>query len=169
MTLASAKSPSPSLARAIVRRTRARTHGATTRLMSPSGLGEMLKPFVFLDVFDYEGARCSRPESGKSNTGTLVLPIDPLHHDLLNFVPLYSAVRRMPIRLKSQPRGKCPLGETDRRSLMKSFTSMLIAISIFVIGTAPASARCWANKWNDQGQGTAPIWSCDDKSSSDQY
>jgi len=52
---------------------------------------------------------------------------------------------------------------------MKSFTSMLIAISIFVIGTAPASARCSANKWNDQGQGTAPIWSCDDKSGSDKY
>jgi hypothetical protein len=52
---------------------------------------------------------------------------------------------------------------------MKSFTSMLIAISIIMIGTAPASASCWANKWNDQGQGTAPLWSCDDKSSSDQY
>jgi hypothetical protein len=35
------------------------------------------------------------------NTATLVLPLDPLHHDLLNFVPLYSAVRQMPIRLKS--------------------------------------------------------------------
>jgi redox-sensitive bicupin YhaK (pirin superfamily) len=51
-----AKSPMPSLARAIVRRTRGRTHGPTTRLMSPSGFGEILKPFVFLDLFDHEGA-----------------------------------------------------------------------------------------------------------------
>jgi redox-sensitive bicupin YhaK (pirin superfamily) len=56
MTLASAKSPMSSVARAIVRRTRGRKHGPTTRLISPSGLGEMLKPFVFLDLFDYEGA-----------------------------------------------------------------------------------------------------------------
>jgi redox-sensitive bicupin YhaK (pirin superfamily) len=56
MTLASAKSPTSSVARAIVRRTRGRKHGPTTRLISPSGLGEMLKPFVFLDLFDYEGA-----------------------------------------------------------------------------------------------------------------
>ncbi len=56
MTLASAKSPTPSLARAIVRRTRGRTHGPTTRLMSPSDFGQILKPFVFLDLFDHEGA-----------------------------------------------------------------------------------------------------------------
>jgi redox-sensitive bicupin YhaK (pirin superfamily) len=43
-------------ARAIVRRTRGRTHGPITRLMSPSDFGEILKPFVFLDLFDHEGA-----------------------------------------------------------------------------------------------------------------
>jgi len=47
---------SPSEARAIVRRTRGRTHGPITRLMSPSDFGELLKPFVFLDLFDHEGA-----------------------------------------------------------------------------------------------------------------
>src|SRR3982074_3747103 len=56
MSLAPAKSPPPSLARAIVRRTRGRTHGPATRLMSPSDFGEILKPFVFLDLFDHEGA-----------------------------------------------------------------------------------------------------------------
>src|SRR5258706_13469518 len=56
MTLASTKSPTLRLVRAIVQRTRGRTHGATTRLISPSGLGEILKPFVFLDLFDHEGA-----------------------------------------------------------------------------------------------------------------
>jgi hypothetical protein len=42
MTLAQAKSPPPRLARAIVQRTRGRTHGPFTRLMSPSDLGEIL-------------------------------------------------------------------------------------------------------------------------------
>jgi len=40
----------------IVQRTRGRTHGFITRLMSPSDLGEILKPFVFLDLFDHQGA-----------------------------------------------------------------------------------------------------------------
>ncbi len=43
-------------ARQIARRTRGRTHGPATRLMSPSDFGEILKPFVFLDLFDHEGA-----------------------------------------------------------------------------------------------------------------
>ena len=41
--------------RSIAHRTRGRTHGAVTRLMSPSDLGEFLKPFVFLDLFDNSG------------------------------------------------------------------------------------------------------------------
>src|SRR5450631_1316680 len=39
-------------ARGIVHRTRGRAHGPVTRLMSPSDLGEYLKPFVFLDGID---------------------------------------------------------------------------------------------------------------------
>jgi redox-sensitive bicupin YhaK (pirin superfamily) len=39
-------------ARAIVFRTRGSTHGPVTRLMSPGDLGELLKPFVFLDLVD---------------------------------------------------------------------------------------------------------------------
>jgi hypothetical protein len=58
MTLAQLKSPPPRLARAVEQRTRGRTHGPVTRLMSPSDLGEILKPFVFLDLFDHEG--CAR-------------------------------------------------------------------------------------------------------------
>jgi len=45
--------------RTIVRRTRGRSHGPITRLMSPSDLGQVLKPFVFLDLFDLNG-----PSSG---------------------------------------------------------------------------------------------------------
>ena len=53
--LAKTKSPLPPLARGIARRTRGRTHGSITRLMSPSDFGEILKPFVFLDLFDHDG------------------------------------------------------------------------------------------------------------------
>lgn len=42
-------------ARPIVHRTRGRRHGPITRLMSPSDLGELLKPFVFLDLIEHEG------------------------------------------------------------------------------------------------------------------
>jgi redox-sensitive bicupin YhaK (pirin superfamily) len=42
--------------RQIARRTRGTTHGFITRLMSPSDFGEILKPFVFLDLFDHQGA-----------------------------------------------------------------------------------------------------------------
>jgi len=42
--------------RAIVHRTRGSAHGPVTRLVSPGDLGELLKPFVFLDLFDHDGA-----------------------------------------------------------------------------------------------------------------
>ncbi len=71
MTLAPAKSPPSRLARAIVQRTRGRTHGPVTRLMSPSDLGEILKPFVFLDLFDHEGAPFNGPLHPHSGIATL--------------------------------------------------------------------------------------------------
>ena len=40
--------------RTIVQRTRGNRQGPITRLMSPGDLGEVLKPFVFLDLFDME-------------------------------------------------------------------------------------------------------------------
>jgi redox-sensitive bicupin YhaK (pirin superfamily) len=40
--------------RKIVQRTRGNRDGPITRLMSPGDLGEVLKPFVFLDLFDME-------------------------------------------------------------------------------------------------------------------
>jgi redox-sensitive bicupin YhaK (pirin superfamily) len=42
----------PLATRAIVHRTRGSTHGPITRLVSPSDLGEVLKPFIFLDRFE---------------------------------------------------------------------------------------------------------------------
>jgi redox-sensitive bicupin YhaK (pirin superfamily) len=76
MTLASTKSPTPRLARAIVQRTRGRTHGPTTRLISPSGLGEMLKPFVFLDLFDHEGAPFNAELHPHSGIATLTYVVE---------------------------------------------------------------------------------------------
>jgi redox-sensitive bicupin YhaK (pirin superfamily) len=44
-------------ARQVIHRSRGRSHGYITRLMSPGDLGEILKPFVFLDLFDNRGDR----------------------------------------------------------------------------------------------------------------
>jgi redox-sensitive bicupin YhaK (pirin superfamily) len=41
--------------RPIIHRTSGQTHGAITRLASPGDLGGLLKPFVFLDLFDNGG------------------------------------------------------------------------------------------------------------------
>ncbi len=51
-----ANSPAP---RAITYRTRGSAHGPITRLVSPGDLGEVLKPFIFLDRFE-------SPEGGQS-------------------------------------------------------------------------------------------------------
>jgi redox-sensitive bicupin YhaK (pirin superfamily) len=59
------------LTRSIVQRTRGRTHGPVTRLMSPSDFGEVLKPFVFLDLFDHEGAPFNGAPHPHSGIATL--------------------------------------------------------------------------------------------------
>ena len=52
----------------IAKRTRGQSHGPITRLMSPSDFGRLLKPFVFLDLFDAQGNSFSgfglHPHSG---------------------------------------------------------------------------------------------------------
>ncbi len=47
--------------REIVHRTRGRTHGAITRLVSPSDLGQLIKPFVFLDLAAFDGRLAPTP------------------------------------------------------------------------------------------------------------
>jgi redox-sensitive bicupin YhaK (pirin superfamily) len=49
------RSSTSGLARAIARRTRGHSQGPITRLMSPSDFGQILKPFVFLDLIDHDG------------------------------------------------------------------------------------------------------------------
>jgi redox-sensitive bicupin YhaK (pirin superfamily) len=60
----------------IVTRAAGRQHGPVKRLVSPSDLGEMLKPFVFLDYFDSsvgDGMRFSmHPHSGLATTTVLL-------------------------------------------------------------------------------------------------
>ena len=57
-TVHARQSPTPiaTRPRTIVRRTRGNRHGPITRLMSPGDLGQLLKPFVFLDLFDMDTA-----------------------------------------------------------------------------------------------------------------
>src|SRR5882762_7383260 len=57
--------------RRITRRTHGQNHGLATRLMSPSDFGEILKPFVFLDLFDHEGAPFNGPLHPHSGIATL--------------------------------------------------------------------------------------------------
>jgi redox-sensitive bicupin YhaK (pirin superfamily) len=64
-------SPARPSTRAIARRTQGRSQGPMTRLMSPSGFGELLKPFVFLDLIDHEGAPFEGPLHPHSGIATL--------------------------------------------------------------------------------------------------
>jgi len=65
-------------ARTVAHRTRGHASGPVTRLVSPSDLGEIIKPFVFLDLAAFEGddrlpiARSWHPHSGIA-TVTVVL------------------------------------------------------------------------------------------------
>src|SRR5271163_1875996 len=62
--------------RSIVLRTRGHSHGAVTRLVSPGDVGELIKPFVFLDYFEADPAKAPKfgfhPHSGIA-TLTLIL------------------------------------------------------------------------------------------------
>ena len=62
--------------RPIALRTRGHSHGRVTRLVSPGDIGELIKPFVFLDYFDADPASAPKfgfhPHSGIA-TLTLIL------------------------------------------------------------------------------------------------
>src|ERR1700761_8121599 len=62
--------------RAITMRTRGRSHGIITRLVSPGDVGELIKPFVYLDYLDTDPADFPvfgfHPHSGIA-TMTLIL------------------------------------------------------------------------------------------------
>jgi redox-sensitive bicupin YhaK (pirin superfamily) len=74
--IASSISATRSRRRAVVEVTAGHTHGPITRLMSPGDLGELVKPFVFLDYFetsDSAGPRMpDHPHSGIATHTTLL-------------------------------------------------------------------------------------------------
>jgi redox-sensitive bicupin YhaK (pirin superfamily) len=76
MNIPFAKAATEARARRVAYRTRGRSHGPITRLVSPSDLGELIKPFVFLDYFDIDPKRAPaigfHPHSGIA-TLTLLL------------------------------------------------------------------------------------------------
>lgn len=62
-------------ARTILHRTRGQAHGPITRLMSPSDLGQMIKPFVFLDLVAKDGPAFTgqlHPHSGIATVTYLI-------------------------------------------------------------------------------------------------
>lgn len=70
--------------RRVTYRTTGHTHGPITRLMSPSDLGRMLKPFVFLDLFDVDlhDPRAGFPVHPHSGLATITVLVDgDLHFD----------------------------------------------------------------------------------------
>src|SRR5580704_7855370 len=62
--------------RRVVELTAGDSHGPITRLMSPGDLGELVKPFVFLDYFETSGAAgpkmADHPHSGIATHTTLL-------------------------------------------------------------------------------------------------
>ena len=70
--------------RPIVHRTRGRGRGGIVRLVSPSDVGELIKPFVFLDAFDIDPAHGTKfgwhPHSGIA-TFTYLLHGDVAYED----------------------------------------------------------------------------------------
>src|ERR1700729_4652817 len=64
------------ISRKIALRTRGHSHGSLPRLISPGDIGELIKPFVFLDYFDADPAAAPKfgfhPHSGIA-TLTLIL------------------------------------------------------------------------------------------------
>jgi redox-sensitive bicupin YhaK (pirin superfamily) len=81
-------------ARKIVEKTRGDSHGPITRLMSPGDLGEVLKPFVFLDLFDMEKGSFSgfglHPHSGIA-TVTYLFEGDTRYEDTSGATGILSA------------------------------------------------------------------------------
>jgi redox-sensitive bicupin YhaK (pirin superfamily) len=68
------------IARGIVYTTHGTTRGPITRLVSPSDLGEVMKPFVFLDLAYFDGRSAPNPmEQGwhpHSGIATVTVPLD---------------------------------------------------------------------------------------------
>ena len=70
---------SASRPRAIIHRTRGHRGGPITRLASPGDLGQLMMPFVFLDLFEMDGARAPSLDTGwhpHSGLATVTVVLD---------------------------------------------------------------------------------------------
>lgn len=63
-------------ARQLVYRTRGRGHGGITRLVSPGDAGQLIKPFVFLDLFDIEPGAIRMNMHPHSGIATVTVVLD---------------------------------------------------------------------------------------------
>lgn len=75
MNTSTTSTQAPLHTRKIVHRTKGHTRGPITRLMSPGDLGELVKPFVFLDYFEMHNAShgmADHPHSGLATHTTLL-------------------------------------------------------------------------------------------------
>jgi redox-sensitive bicupin YhaK (pirin superfamily) len=62
--------------RGIVHRTRGRGRGGVTRFVSPGDLGELIKPFVFVDLFELESSRHKMGMHPHSGIATVTVILD---------------------------------------------------------------------------------------------
>lgn len=66
----------PSANREIAYRTKGRVHGGVTRLVSPGDAGEIIKPFVFLDLFNLQSSRHKMGMHPHSGIATVTVILD---------------------------------------------------------------------------------------------
>jgi redox-sensitive bicupin YhaK (pirin superfamily) len=79
-------------ARKIVHRTRGLGHGPIRRLMSPGDLGELVKPFVFLDLIVHDGDGFTGPLHPHSGIATLTY----IGEGAINYVDPDQSTGRLP-------------------------------------------------------------------------
>lgn len=68
--------PTASVARELVLRTQGSGHGGITRLVSPGDIGELIKPFIFVDRFDLDSRHGKMPMHPHSGIATVTAVLD---------------------------------------------------------------------------------------------
>src|SRR5258705_11221046 len=101
--------PAEKITRQIALRTRGHLHGGVTRLVSPGDIGELIKPFVFLDYFEADPATAPkfgfhRWPASSSQPGCLdIVPVENTRTPLSAAVPQgYSKVHPEQSRFQSK-------------------------------------------------------------------
>jgi redox-sensitive bicupin YhaK (pirin superfamily) len=74
--LATLARPAASLARKLVTRTKGSGHGGITRLVSPGDIGELIKPFIFVDRFTLDARRGTMRMHPHSGIATVTAVLD---------------------------------------------------------------------------------------------